>query len=535
MDFNDALFWLVSLSVALLAARVAVQRPFPWGWLFVLLLIAGTIAVGYVAFPGIIGYVALAEWLLLVLIPSLGQRLALRLVNARRTTSARWVARIVAALHPADGWRETRTFVDALAALQEGRFSEGEKLLARLQDRRSSLGRTALALRARQSADWEGFLAWINHAPDRDSLVADASLLDVYLQALGETGRRNLMLHEFSDRLDGLSHPTAQLRVAALCGDVATVESLLSGPLQSWPQDVQRFWLATARQVDDTEAARTDFEDLTQSSNGLVAAMSRRRLIQPLPPVAPDELSEHAQSILHSLRHDAAHEARFAVMSSTPYRRPVVTLLIALLLAINFAREFVGGAEDQQNLIDLGAIVIPRVPGFDEWWRPLTAAFLHFGWAHFLMNFFALLYLGTRLERAWGSWKTLLCYAASIAVSMTATPWLLEQSLDQPQMLAGASGGIMGLLGGLLGHLMIGRLRRRTPQVARQLSLLIGFVLLQTIFDLSHEAVSHQAHLLGLATGTVVGLIVGATSRVSALDEQTPVSSGPAAESVIAT
>jgi rhomboid protease GluP len=154
------------------------------------------------------------------------------------------------------------------------------------------------------------------------------------------------------------------------------------------------------------------------------------------------------------------------------------------------------------------------LPSYDEWWRPITAAFLHFGWPHFLMNLFGLLYLGGRLERAWGPWRTLVCYAAATGVSMSVTPWLLEQSpTTEPQILAGASGGIMGLLGGLLGHLLIGRLRRRTPQVARQLSLLLSFVVLQTMFDLSHEQVSYQAHLLGLGTGAFVGLIFGSLIR----------------------
>jgi membrane associated rhomboid family serine protease len=73
----------------------------------------------------------------------------------------------------------------------------------------------------------------------------------------------------------------------------------------------------------------------------------------------------------------------------------------------------------------------------------------------------------------------------------------------------------MGLLGGLLGYLVIGRLRRHTPLVARQLTLLIGFVLLQTLFDLTHQEVSQQAHLLGLATGVGFGLLVGGCSSSS--------------------
>lgn len=517
MDLNDTLFWLVGLSTAVLIVRLLAQRPWAGGWCVVALLLTATLVSGWTWFPQTVGFVAFTLWLLLVMLPTSGQRLAMRLVSWRRTRWARWVARASVWLHPADGWGASRDFIDALAALQEGRVAEGQRLLADLQHPHSPLGRTAIALQARQTEQWLPFLSWIDSSPDRDHLLLDGNLLDVYLQALGETGQRTRMLHEFARRMEGRVTPTAQMRVAALCGEVETVERLLHGELRDWPPEVQEYWRASVRQAHGDPSAAAAFEQLISGPNALIARLAQQRLATPLAPPAPGEFDAVGVAALAALRSEVAHEARYAVLSSTPRRRPVVTVLIALALAVNFAREIPGGCEDQENLVELGAVVVPRVPlpdnplapRFDEWWRPLTAAFLHFGWPHFLMNLFALLFLGARLERAWGPWRTLLCYAAAIAVSMTITPWILEQEAVDPQILAGASGGIMGLLGGLVGHLLVGRWRRRTPLVAKQLTLLVGFVLLQTMFDLSHPEVSYHAHLLGLATGVICGLLFG--------------------------
>jgi rhomboid protease GluP len=518
MDWNDTLFWLVGLSAALLAARVLARRPRPRGWIAVLLLIGAVLALGRWFLPGGVGYLGLALWLLLVVVPSVGQRHALRLAGTRHTRAARGLAALSVWLHPADGWRETRAFITALAALQHGRAADAEAILLRLRGSGGSIGRAAVALMLRQSGEWPAFQYWVDLHPQRDDVLADPLLLDAYLQSLGETGQRERMLLEFSQRAEAREQAPAQVHIAALCGDVATVRRLLAGPLRSWPADVAEFWVATARQASGDDAATPILERLAGSQNLLVARPARRRLGAPLPPLDPLQLDPASRQALTSLHQDAVHESHFAVLSSIPNRPPIVTVILAVLLTANFLRELPGGSENQQNLIDLGAIVIPRhpprfapwLPSYDEWWRPITAAFLHFGWLHFLMNLGGLLYLGIRLERAWGPLRTLICYAAAVGVSMTLTPWLLEQSLTEPQILAGASGGIMGLLGGLLGHLLVGRMRRRTPLVSRQLSLLLALVLLQSLFDLAHVQVSQQAHLLGLGTGALLGLIFGA-------------------------
>ena len=48
-----------------------------------------------------------------------------------------------------------------------------------------------------------------------------------------------------------------------------------------------------------------------------------------------------------------------------------------------------------------------------EWWRPLTAAFLHIGPVHLALNMLAVLVFGSELERQLGRWRFLALYLLS--------------------------------------------------------------------------------------------------------------------------
>jgi rhomboid protease GluP len=90
-----------------------------------------------------------------------------------------------------------------------------------------------------------------------------------------------------------------------------------------------------------------------------------------------------------------------------------------------------------------------------EWWRLLTAAFLHVGILHLLMNSWVLYSAGRYVESMWGHGRFLVIYLIAavggncLAVAMQPAVVLkapgFEQVLALP--LAGASGALCGLLG----------------------------------------------------------------------------------------
>jgi membrane associated rhomboid family serine protease len=80
-----------------------------------------------------------------------------------------------------------------------------------------------------------------------------------------------------------------------------------------------------------------------------------------------------------------------------------------------------------------------------EWWRLITATFLHYGFIHLGMNMLVLWIIGPRLEEYFGHWRYLLVYVvAGLAGSAGALLW------SPNALTVGASGAIWGIMGAAL-------------------------------------------------------------------------------------
>jgi membrane associated rhomboid family serine protease len=140
-----------------------------------------------------------------------------------------------------------------------------------------------------------------------------------------------------------------------------------------------------------------------------------------------------------------------------------------------------------------------------DWWRIVTAAFLHVGPLHLGLNMYSLFYAGTLLEHMIGRWRFALLYLASgIAGSAGAILW------SPNQVSLGASGAIFGILGGLYvlerrGHIATGG----------QIGMLIVLNLIFT-FALS-SYISVGAHVGGLIAGVVLMLMLHQYRRSAAM------------------
>ena len=134
-----------------------------------------------------------------------------------------------------------------------------------------------------------------------------------------------------------------------------------------------------------------------------------------------------------------------------------------------------------------------------EWWRLLTAPFMHGNLIHFLMNAAALLYLGKRVEvfARWPHVPMVFLFAGCIGGEASA------RFLEAPSV--GASGGLMGWLGFLLvfeslhGGLVPRRARRR---------LVAGVLLTALIGLIGYRFIDNAAHLGGLMAGMAYAAIV---------------------------
>ena len=126
-----------------------------------------------------------------------------------------------------------------------------------------------------------------------------------------------------------------------------------------------------------------------------------------------------------------------------------------------------------------------------EYYRLLTAAFLHAGVFHVLMNMFALAQLGPVLEAALGRLRFTVLYVLS-ALGGSVLSYLLS---DPFQLGVGASGAIFGLFGAY--YVVVRRLGGETRSILTLLA--INLVITFTI-----PIIDWRAHLGGLVVGALV-------------------------------
>jgi membrane associated rhomboid family serine protease len=183
----------------------------------------------------------------------------------------------------------------------------------------------------------------------------------------------------------------------------------------------------------------------------------------------------------------------------------VVAILLVLNLAMFVAQTALGGSTNPLTLHRLGALEPWSVLAKGEYWRLLTALFLHYGAAHLVVNMFALYFFGPTLEEALGSLRFAACYLLSGVGSCVEIATLWHFRLLELNQLVGASAAVMGIVGAWAGSLIRDR---HVPHHRRTLRSILIIIVVQVVYDALTPHVSMAAHLTGLATGFLLGLLL---------------------------
>ena len=183
--------------------------------------------------------------------------------------------------------------------------------------------------------------------------------------------------------------------------------------------------------------------------------------------------------------------------------RPLVTYAIIALTTLAWLVGLIPGVGEtvQNALLFWAPTLYPELTGTFEPWRLLTASLVHSGFWHVGLNMLALWMMGRSLEPLLGRGRFLTLYLLSALGGAVAVALL---SFTTP--VVGASGAIFGLFGALI---VIGRhIGANIGGIAIILAvnLAIGFV--------PGFNISWQAHVGGLVTGALVGLIYARTRSV---------------------
>lgn len=184
----------------------------------------------------------------------------------------------------------------------------------------------------------------------------------------------------------------------------------------------------------------------------------------------------------------------------------IVPVLIAISIVVFVATALAGGgvlAPRPAVHVRWGSNFGPLTAD-GQWWRLLTAAFVHFGVVHLALNMWVLWDAGRIAERLFGATAFLLIYLVAAAVAGLASvawnPWVNS---------AGASGAIFGLIGALAVYMADGSHGVPFAVMRTHRTSMLVFAAYSILFGLIAPGVDNAAHLGGLAAGALLGGLLG--------------------------
>ncbi|HZA27781.1 MAG TPA: rhomboid family intramembrane serine protease [Actinomycetota bacterium] len=185
------------------------------------------------------------------------------------------------------------------------------------------------------------------------------------------------------------------------------------------------------------------------------------------------------------------------IRGAIPRPRSVTTVILGINVVV-FAVELALGGASGEVLIRLGAMV-PFLVATGEYWRLITAMFLHVGILHLLLNSWGLFLFGNLIEGVFGSARFLAIYLVTGFCASAAS-----FAFGGPnRVAAGASGAIFGLLGAWLAYnwrrrgLFLAQANLRGAMLLIALNLFLGFQI---------AGIDNTAHIGGLVAGVLAGL-----------------------------
>jgi membrane associated rhomboid family serine protease len=179
--------------------------------------------------------------------------------------------------------------------------------------------------------------------------------------------------------------------------------------------------------------------------------------------------------------------------------------VMAAAFVLELARNAVG---NDALLIGLGAL--PDSGQIDhEYWRLLTAGFLHYDLTHFALNTLLLFLVGPVVERRAGPvWLLVVFLSGSLASCIG----MLVKHLFWPSqgVSLGASGGLFALLGA--GLVLVFRLSSQPRMVRIRLMVVLVVGLTYSVLP----GISMIGHIVGLVVGAAMALLIRLNAAFSA-------------------
>jgi rhomboid protease GluP len=511
IDLNHILLFIACISPLFMLAQTLRRGGLYRSWRLASLSVLLVTGVAWFMNRDTAGFVGGGAWLALLLLPAIGIRKVAELTSQQRYASARRLSRPLRFLHPSTALRLQAELCRGLQLAQPGNVSAAIAVLNPLCNNDTNVGRQAIAQQFRLHGEWDNLIGWIRSDVPAAIRRADFALMPLYLRALGECGMRDELVLEFGTMLATASPSqqpawsyNASLRtVLSFCGRLRARDGEIT---RSLPAELREFWIATDEMAaGEISSGRARLEKLQATTTDRLLLSEIGQRLDAIEPIGRIPLSPPGFALLHRIEQS---DWPAATVFGSDTRRPTIAVVIFTVLnLVMFGIEVkLGGSTSPYTLHRLGAMEPWAIRYGGEYWRMLTALFLHFGPLHLLFNLYALYVIGPGLERIIGSVRFAILYLLTGLGSSAGVLILKWSQSFRPEQLVGASGCVMGMVGVWAGYLLR---HRYEPFAGRRLKNIVVIVAIQTAFDLSTPQISMAAHLSGLATGVLLGLLFG--------------------------
>lgn len=204
----------------------------------------------------------------------------------------------------------------------------------------------------------------------------------------------------------------------------------------------------------------------------------------------------------------ATRRARIGMSTSTLTQFPATTALVAINVAVFVGMVLSGGSPmgfGSAISTQWGANVGPLTLSGD-YWRLVTAGFVHGSLIHIAFNMWALWSLGQLSERLFGSWITFAVYILTgVGGSLLSIAW------NPMRSEVGASGAIFGIAGAILAGIKFGNVSVSSAQRRAIFSSLVFFVGVNLFIGLA-PGIDNMCHLGGFISGAIFGVPLATAS-----------------------
>ncbi|HEY9190792.1 MAG TPA: rhomboid family intramembrane serine protease [Sulfurovum sp.] len=160
-----------------------------------------------------------------------------------------------------------------------------------------------------------------------------------------------------------------------------------------------------------------------------------------------------------------------------------------------------------QTLVDMGALYGPLTVLKGEWWRLLSAMFLHGGMTHLLMNMFSLYLIGRGAEMYFDTKSYLSIYFFSGLIGGLVSLYVHPVSVG-----VGASGAVFGVFGALAGFFLAHKekIASYTKSFMKDFTVII---VINLVIGFSIPSIDVSAHIGGLIVGFIGGFALSKDPR----------------------